>query len=80
MVAHGVKVARVVGDGVAVGVCAFGVRPGCDCSLREAAQIGAMVWRSVCTLMSFFVWLLMVCSCLDRCDGVAVGVVCLLIA
>ena len=69
MVAHGVKVVRVVGDGVAVvvrpdvvrGVVAHGVKlPG---SL-------VMVWRSLRALMSFGVWLLMVWSCLDR-DGCA---------
>ena len=51
VVAHGVKVAGVVGDGVAVGVCAMGVRHGCGCSWCEAAQIVAMVWRSLCALM-----------------------------
>ena len=53
MVAHGVKVAGLVGDGVAVGVCA---------------------------LMPFLLWLLMVCGCSDLGDGVAVSVVCLLMA
>ena len=53
VVAHGVKVAGVVGDGVAV---------------------------SVCALMPFLLWLLMVCGCSDRGEGVAVGVACLLVA
>ena len=53
VVVHGVKVAGVVGDGVAV---------------------------SVCALMPLGVWLLMVCGCSDRGEGVAVCVACLLVS
>ena len=42
----GVKVARLVGDGVAVVVRHDAVR-GVVAHVREAAQIGARVWRSV---------------------------------
>ena len=46
MVAHGVKVAGVVGDGVAVSVCALGVVL-VWLIMARAAQIVARVWRSV---------------------------------
>lgn len=46
VVAHGVKVARIVGDGVAVVVRPV-CRSWCGCSWRKAAQIMARVWRSV---------------------------------
>ena len=73
------EAARVVGDGVAVvvrpDVVRFVVAHGC-----EAAQIGARVWRSVCAMMPFGMWLLMGVRLLRLGRGVAVCVACLLMA
>ena len=52
MVAHGVKVVRVVGDGVAVVVCPDSVR-GMVAHGVELPGSLVMVWRSLRTLMSF---------------------------
>ena len=50
VVAHGVKVARLVGEGVAVVARPDAVR-GVVAHGCEAAQIGARVWRSVCACL-----------------------------
>ena len=42
---------------MAVGVCALGVVLGVVDHGREAAQIVVMVWRLLCALMPFGVWL-----------------------
>ena len=57
--------------GVVLGVDAHGVK---------VARSLAMAWWSVCALMPFLLWLIMARSCSDRCEGVAVGLVCLLVA
>ena len=78
VVAHGVKVAWVVGDGVAVGVRPDVVRAWLltvwSCSDRGDGV--AVVVRPDAVR----VWLLMVWSCSDRGECVAVGVSCLLVA
>ena len=65
----GVKVVRVVGDGVAVVVRPDSVRSMVSHGVELPGSL-VMVWRSLRALMSFGVWLLMVWSCLDR-DGCA---------
>ena len=65
----GVKVVRVVGDGVAVVVRPHSVRSMVSHGVELPGSL-VMVWRSLRALMSFGVWLLMVWSCLDR-DGCA---------
>ena len=80
VVAHVVKVVRVVGDGVAVGVCAMGVVLGVVAhGVKVAGVVGdgveVVVRRWCCSGVADHGT-----SCSDRGEGVAVCVVCLLIA